>query len=355
MKNTIKMFCVITLTVLTFSACPDGDGGSFDPEPVPCTTHNYEWTLLFYATETTGSVEARTCTVCGSYTGTPRISSLGLEYTAINNGAAYSVGQGSITTGEVIVIAPMYMDKPVTKIKDSTYNSTNGRYDGGFNIPTMTSITIPNSVTSIGEYAFYGCTNLTSITIPNSVTYIGYYAFGGCTSLTSITIPNSVISIGQYAFGGCTGLTSIAIPNNISVISDFAFHGCTSLTSITIPNSVTSIGNSAFYGCTSLVSITIPNSVMAIGQSAFQGCANLASVTIGSGVNAIGNNAFDTYMNFSPVPPNLNVTIHRTTPPALGTGVFYHIQQIQIFVPVGSVTLYQVSTNWSSYNIQAIP
>ena len=117
---------------------------------------------------------------------------------------------------------------------------------------SQTSYTIPDSVTSIGYYAFTYCTGLTSITIPNSVTSIGYEAFADCTGLTSITIPNSVTSIGRYAFYGCTGLTSITIPNSVTSIEDSAFDGCSGLTSITIPNSVTSIDDSAFWDCTGL-------------------------------------------------------------------------------------------------------
>ena len=152
----------------------------------------------------------------------------------------------------------------------------------------LTSITLGNSVTSIREGVFDGCTGLisinvasgnnyysdnngvlfnkektelikypagksqTSYTIPNSVTSIGYGAFYGCTDLTSITIPNSVTSIGTRAFYKCTGLTSITIPNGVTSIGDWAFWDCTGLTSITIPNSVTSIGDSAFFDCTSL-------------------------------------------------------------------------------------------------------
>ncbi|MBR3974411.1 MAG: leucine-rich repeat protein, partial [Clostridia bacterium] len=116
---------------------------------------------------------------------------------------------------------------------------------------------------------FVNCTSLTSITIPNSVTSIGDYAFWKCTSLTSITIPNSVTSIGRSAFKGCTSLTSITIPNSVTSIGSSAFEGCTSLTSITIPNSVTSIGYHAFAGCTSLTSITILNPKCEIYDSSY--------------------------------------------------------------------------------------
>ena len=201
------------------------------------------------------------------------------------------------------------------------------------------STVIPNSVSCIGEYAFYGCSGLTSITIPNSVTSIGNRAFYGCSGLTSITIPNSVASIGDYAFSSCSGLTSITIPNSVASIGGRAFYGtpwyknqpdgviyinkvlncykgampentsisvkegtlsissnafesCSGLTSITIPNSVTSIGDQAFSGCSGLTSITIPNSVTSIGVFAFSGCSGLTSITIPNSVTSIGYYAF---------------------------------------------------------------
>ena len=141
-----------------------------------------------------------------------------------------------------------------------------------------TAYQIPNSVTSIVDYAFYSCSSLTSITIPNSVTSIGDRVFYYCDSLTNITIPNSVTSIGNEAFYNCDSLTSITILKGVTSIGDGAFVGC-SITSITIPNSVTSIGNEAFRGCSSLTSITIPNSVTSIGSSAF-GCSNLTSINV---------------------------------------------------------------------------
>ena len=191
---------------------------------------------------------------------------------------------------------------------------------------SLTSITIPNSVTSIGTSVFLGCTSLTKIdvdssnpnycsydnilftkdkseliqcpggrsgdyTIPNSVTSIGNYAFEGCRSLTSITIPNSVTSIGWCAFSGCTSLTSITIPNSVTSIGDSAF-SCCSLTFIAIPNSVTSIADHAFSSCASLTSITIPNSVTSIGECAFLYCESLTSITISNSLTSIGWRAF---------------------------------------------------------------
>ena len=178
-----------------------------------------------------------------------------------------------------------------------------------------------DEITSIGQYAFYGCHSLTSVTIPNSVTSIGYEAFAWCSSLTSVTIPNSVTSIGERAFYGCSSLTSVTIGNSVTSIGDGAFESCSGLTSVTIPNSVTSIGSSAFSGCSGLTSVTIPNSVTSIGESAFYGCSGLTSVTIPNSVTSIGNDAFRDCSGLTSVTIGNSVT-------SIGDGAFYGCSNI---------------------------
>ena len=165
--------------------------------------------------------------------------------------------------------------------------------EGAVTIPsTITHDYWTYNVTSIGSYAFSGCSKLTSITIPESVTSIGNSAFLLCSGLTSITIHEGLKSIGNYAFSECSKLTSIAIPEGLKSIGNSAFSECSKLASITIPESVTSIGNSAFWGCESLTFITIPESVTSIGRSAFSGCSSLTSITIPEGVTSIEEYAF---------------------------------------------------------------
>ena len=236
-------------------------------------------------------------------------------------------------------IPPRIQNLPVTRIGDEAFWKKN-----------IINITIPNSVTSIGERAFEYCENLTNVTIPNSVISIGNHAFHSCrslssinipnrvtsigkqafinTNLTSVIIPNSVTSIGERIFGGCTKLTAInvdagnnsysaqdgvlynknkttliqypaakkdstfTIPNSVTNIEDWAFDSCENLASITIPNSVTNIGSYAFCDCKSLTSVTIPNSVTNIEDRAFYDCYSLTSVTIPNSVTNIGSYAF---------------------------------------------------------------
>jgi hypothetical protein len=182
---------------------------------------------------------------------------------------AYPSATGSITT----------IPNSVTTIGDYAFQSCT----------SLNSVTIGSGVTTIGTYAFSLCTQLDDVTFtsPSQVTTIGQYAFQGCANLTSITIPDSVTSIGNGAFIQCTELTSVTIGSGVKTIGESAFSSCSKLGTVTIPDSVISIGNGAFGFCTSLTEITIPDSVTTIGNSPFMQCTNLATITIGSGVTTI--------------------------------------------------------------------
>ncbi len=236
----------------------------------------------------------------------------GNEYIAV-------VGLGTTLETE-IVIPSVYLDLPVKEIGKSAFDASNDARN-----ESLTSVTIPDSVTSIEGRAFYGCSGLTSIEVAQgnpvyhssgnclietknkilsigcktskipddgSVTSIGSFAFSGCSGLKSVEIPDSVTSIGDSAFYGCSGLESVMIGNGVISIVSGAFFNCSRLTSIAIPDSVRSIGTNAFWGCSGLESIGIPGSVTSIQRSTFYQCSGLKSVTIGSGVASIGECAF---------------------------------------------------------------
>ena len=157
---------------------------------------------------------------------------------------------------------------------------------------SIKSIIIQNSVTSIGNHAFNGCTGLTSVDISDRITAIGEYSFYGCTGLTDVDIPDSVTTIGNNAFNNCTNLMSVEIGNSVTTIGDYAFSNCTGLMSAEIGNSVTTIGDCAFSNCTGLTDVDIPDSVITIGVYAFKGCSSLTNVVIGDSVTAICWGAF---------------------------------------------------------------
>ena len=348
--------------------------------------------------------------------------------TTIGKAAFYQCSEvKSVTIGNSVSFIGDYAfyGCPLT---DITVASGNSKYDSRGNcnaiIETASNTlifgcqntVIPNSVTTIGNSAFYACTGLTDMTFSNSVTTIGERAFGGCTGLSNITIPNSVTTIGERAFEACSGLTSITvasgnpiydsrdncngiietasntlisgcqvtvIPNSVTAIGNYAFYYCSALTSLTLPNSVTTIGNYAFYYCTGLTcltlpssvttignfafancsgltgDLTLPNSVTTIGERAFYNCTGLTSLTLPSSVRAIGNYAFqgcNALMDVS----SFIYYYGDDNYFSMGYGVFAmngDYSSRTLHVPAGYSGFYQQDSRWSQYfgNIVDMP
>lgn len=250
--------------------------------------------------------------------------------------------------------------------------------ESAFRMSGLITISIPNSVVHIGNYAFSTCSDLVSVAISNSITSIGDFTFWECVNLNSIEIPNSVSSIGKAAFTKCSSLTTIVIPSSVTTISQNPFYDCEKLETIIvddnntvydsrnncnaiietesnemitgckntiIPNSVTSIGFSAFRGCSGLASINIPNSIISIGESAFCKCGTMTSVTLPNSVTSIGKDAFFRC-------DSLNTVIClNTEPPTLGAwafGVLTGDYYAELIVPCGHEEAYKES-NWNYY------
>ncbi|MBQ8295374.1 MAG: leucine-rich repeat protein [Clostridia bacterium] len=213
-----------------------------------------------------------------------------------------------------------YKDADELYTRASYMNS--GNYKEVVKMDNLTEFVIPDGVTLIGAYEFYGCSSLTSVVIPDSVTSIEVFAFYGCSGLTSVVIPDSVTSIGDWAFGECSSLTRVEIGDSVTSIGYSAFSGCP-IKNATMPARVCSyvkneklklviitsgdIPKSAFYGCSSLTSVEIGDSVTLIGAYAFSGCSSLTSVEIGDSVTSIGDWAFSGYSSLTSVVIGANV------------------------------------------------
>lgn len=200
----------------------------------------------------------------------------------------------------------------------------------------ITSVNLPNGLTSIGSYAFYGCEKLTNVDIPNTVSVLGFQAFCNCSSLSNITIPDGLTYINVSAFSGCSSLTSLTLPKSVTKIFDSAFCFCSNITSFTFGDAVTYIGPNAFQDCSGLDSLVLPASITEIRNNAFSGCTGLTSITC-----------------------------HATNPPAVNYydsdkktgGVFYQVNKsIPLYVPEESIEAYQTTEQWKDFtNIHAIP
>ena len=268
----------------------------------------------------------------GAFNGCSGLNSItiGNSVKSINDYAFYGCSDlNSITIGNSVTSIGRQVFYECSNIASITVGKENTKYDSRDNcnaiIETASNqlifgcrnTTIPQTVTSIGNGAFEGCSGLKSITIPNSVKIIDDLAFSGCSNLTSITIPNSVTSIDYGVFYNCSSLTSVTIPESVTSIASGVFSGCSGLTSIELSNKTTYIGDYAFSGCSALTSVEIPNSVTYVGDYAFKNCSGLRDVyCFAENVPTTATNAFEMDItNTTLYIPRVSAEIYKATLP----------------------------------------
>lgn len=303
-------------------------------------------------------------------------------------------GDGELSVSEAEAVSDLktwFHGSSITSFDELYYfKGLTSIHEGAFYDSGLSSIVIPQNVTSIEVRAFHSCSSLTSIKIPAAVTAIKRYAFQNCTSLTSITIPTNVEFIGENAFdntgwlnnqsngvkylgswcigykginptgtlsiysgtkgiaaaafANCTGITSVSLPNSIKYINDMAFFRCSNITSITMPNSILYIGHQAFYGCSKLGSINLGDSLTYIGQFAFYNCTSLNTITIPNTVTTIEDVAFENCTGLT------SIMVLATTPPTIKSFTFSNVSKtIPVYVPNGSVDDYNDASYWNEF------
>ena len=264
-------------------------------------------------------------------------------------------------------------DGELSEAEAAAVTSLGEVFKGNTAITSFDELWYFKGLASIGDNSFCGCSALTSVIIPDSVTSIGSAAFS-YTGLTSVTISEKITSIGSDAFS-YAGLTSIKIPTSITIIKSGVFRGCTNLTSITIPESVSAIESGAFEGCASLTKVTIPNKLEEIESDVFRGCCALTSVTLPNGIQRIGSQAFAdcTGLTFLEIPISVTAIAARAFQncsslatvycyaedvPETGDDIFTNtpIDSAALYVPAGSVDSYKLAEPWSGFgNIAVLP
>ena len=253
--NKSKILRAVLMAVLTMVA-------------TTASAHDFDVDGIYYITNGDGTVEVTSNGYTGDVVIPSSVTYSGTTYSVTSIGEDAFWGCSGLTS--------VTISNSVESIGSSAFRDCSG----------LTSVTIPNSVTSIGDYAFLNCSGLTRVDISSLEAWLGikfdnfasnplyhaHHLYLNGEEVKDLVIPNSVTSIGNYAFFNCSGLTSVTIPNSVASIGNKAFEGCSGLTSVTIGNSVTSIGRYTFSSCSGLTSVTIPNSVTSIGYGAFVWC-----------------------------------------------------------------------------------
>ncbi len=234
---------------------------------------------------------------------------------------------------------------PETVTNNGTEYSVTTIGESAFKGSAVTSVSMPESITSIDYDAFYECKNLESVTLPESLTTLDYDAFNSCQSLKTIKIPSGVTAIPGSCFYCCSSLESVTIPEGVMTIGEYAFYFCSNLKSVILPNSLETIEGGLFSDCTNLESVKIPNTVTSIRHSAFQYCCNLESIIIPSSVNSIGISAFseckalkDVYCQAVNVPETHSSAFNNSP-----------IENMTLYVPGESMNAYKTTAPWSGF------
>ena len=272
--------------------------GDMKTESVPVLGHSYE-AVVTEPTETEPGYTTYTCPLCGDSYVADYTETLN---TAIEDEAVFGLSLFSTEEpGTVIDDFGKCGDNVTWTLYDDGLLLIEGigemeSFDSSDNIPwwpySIKKVIIDSGVTSIGNYAFCGCRNITTVTIPESVKSIGDHAFESVFELSSITIPIGVTNIGKRAFAGCLALNNVTIPSSVTSVGDEAFHYCENLTSVSILEGVKSIGKAAFATCINLENITIPTSIISIGDDAFANCDSITDISIPMGVKNISYEMF---------------------------------------------------------------
>ena len=221
--------------------------------------------------------------------GTMSLRAQSFEY----DGLTYNVTGGNEVEVSGYAVEPVNLVIPATVSYEGTDYEVTGVGEWAFyGSSNLVSIEFPDFIKSIGSYAFANCIGLTSVSLPEGLTEMTMGTFIGCTGLVSVSFPSNLKSFGTGTFEGCTGLTSLSLPENLTDTGWGAFRDCTGLVSVDFPSGLTNIGRETFWGCTNLPSVDLPENLASIGDDAFYTCSSLASIDLPASLSSFGAGVF---------------------------------------------------------------
>lgn len=329
--------------------------------------NNSAWTAVYLGNQQISKVHSSQAKV---WPEEPSDFKFKLKYSGGDEYVKYCDGGRSITSAETKPSGYEYSAMTAAEIGNCE-NLNNISTSAFTNCKSLTSVTIPSNIKSLGGFVFYNDTQLVSVNLSEGLESMSFSEFDGCSSLTSITLPNSLRTLTQDSFARC-GLTGITLPDSVTVLGGGSFRGNTQLVQAKLPSGLTSISNNLFKDCSALQHIVLPETLIEIQYSAFANCSALTSITIPSGVTSVGNSAFAYctaltsitlpsgvtsvgYQAFFDCSGLTSITCLATTPPTLGNYVFSNTAECPILVPCESVSAYRQAPNWSNYASRIMP
>lgn len=260
----------------------------------------------------------------------------------IDNGEATIAVQDETLSGDIIIPESITHEGRSYTVVRAT--------NGAFQNTDITSISLPNSITSLGNNCFQYCDNLISVKLPDNITSLGDYVFMSCSKLSSIKLPDTLTSLGEFCFGHCDDLITLILPNSITTLGLGCFTDCKNIKAITLPTNITSLPTHCFSDCKKLSEITLHEGIMSLGLSCFEGCSSLTSIKLPKSINKIGdeykNGCFKDCSNLSEVTcqwdnlDGIDVSSHTFD------NIF---SETKLYIPKGTTAMYKAKEPWSNF------
>ena len=264
----------------------------------------------------------------------------GIKY-HIENGEATIAVQDETLSGDIVIPESISYDENNYSVVRAT--------NGAFQNTDITGITLPNSITSLGNSCFKLCNKLTSVKLPDNITSLGDETFMTCSKLSSINIPNTLTSLGEFCLAFCN-ITKLTLPNSITNLGNNCFQSCENLETITLPQNITNLPAYCFHDCKKLSGITLHEGITSLGESCFEGCSSLTSLKLPKSINKITGSIFTSCFENCSNLSEVTCQWDNLDGIDVGSDAFNNIfSEAKLYIPKGTTAMYKAKEPWSNF------